>query len=44
MCMQTNFGCKLVDGKVIKKNDKCKVKSEKKEKKKIIHQAKVEFE
>jgi len=42
MCMQTNFGCKLVDGKVIKKNEKCKVK--KKEKKKIIHQAKVDFE
>jgi len=43
MCMQTNFGCKLVDGKVIEKKAK-KVKNEKKEKKKIIHQAKVEFE
>ena len=42
MCMQTNFGCKLVDGKIIEK--KCKVKNEKKEKKKIIHQSKVEFE
>jgi len=42
MCMQTNFGCKLVDGKVNEK--KKKVKNEKKEKKKIIHQAKVEFE
>ena len=43
MCMQTNFGCCLVDGKL---GDKKKKKSQKKEKKakKTIYQTKVEFE
>jgi len=42
--MQTNFGTCLIDGKVEgKKNQKTK-KSVSKKSKKIIHQAKVEFE
>ncbi len=40
MCMQTKFGCKIVDGKI---EDKKKTKKEKK-KTKIIHQSKVDFE
>ena len=43
MCMQTNFGCKLVDGKIVEKKVK-KTKSNKKENKKVIYQSKVEFE
>jgi len=42
MCMQTNFGCCLIDGKL---EDKKKKKSQKKEKsKKTIYQTKVNFE
>ena len=42
MCMQTKFGCKIVDGKI---EDKKKTKKAvKKENKKIIHQSKVDFE
>ena len=51
MCMQTNFGCCIIDGEVVKsKSEKLKVKNEKKtdkkakKTKKIIHQSKVEFE
>ena len=45
MCMQTNFGCCLKDGKVIEKKKKTEnVKKEHQNKKKVIHQAKVEFE
>ena len=52
MCMQTNFGCCLIDGEVVKsKSEKLKVKNEKvktdkknQKIKKIIHQTKVEFE
>jgi len=40
MCMQTNFGCKIIDGKKETK----KKKPVKKENKKTIHQSKVEFE
>ncbi len=43
MCMQTNFGCKIIDGKVEDKKKKNK-KTVKKENKKIIHQSKVDFE
>ena len=41
MCMQTTFGCKLVDGKLEEKKKKRKIK---KENKKVIYQTKVEFE
>ena len=41
MCMQTNYGCKIVDGKI---EDKKKTKKKKKENKKIIHQSHVDFE
>ena len=43
MCMQTNFGCCLIDGKL---EDKKKKKSTKKAKKakKTIYQTEVEFE
>ena len=41
MCMQTKFGCKIVDGKI---EEKKKTKKEKKENKKIIHQSSVDFE
>ncbi|GAB6074401.1 lipid-A-disaccharide synthase [Nautilia lithotrophica] len=51
MCMQTNFGCCLIDGEVIKsKSEKLKVKNkklkskEKKKIKKVIHQSEVGFE
>lgn len=52
MCMQTNFGCCLIDGEVVKsKSEKLKVtnkkvKTDKKNKKvkKVIHQSEVEFE
>ncbi|WP_456479547.1 lipid-A-disaccharide synthase [Nautilia sp.] len=52
MCMQTNFGCCFVEGKVVeRKSKRLKVKNEKsrsKEKnekpKKIIRQNEVEFE
>ncbi len=51
MCMQTNFGCCIIDGEVVKsKSEKLKVKNEKKtdkkakKTKKIIHQSEVEFE
>jgi len=44
MCMQTKFGCKLIDGKIEdKKNKKNKIIKNKKNKK-IIHQSKVDFE
>jgi len=43
MCMPRYFGSKLVDGEKEDKK-KCKTKNENKEKKKIIHQSKVEFE
>jgi len=49
--MQTNFGCCIIDGEVVKsKSEKLKVKNEKKtdkkakKTKKIIHQSEVEFE
>jgi len=42
MCMQTNFGKCLIDGKVIEK--KKKSKKSKKTAKKVIYQQKVEFE
>ena len=41
MCMQTNFGGKLIDGKM---EDKKRCKTKPKKNKKIIHQSKVEFE
>jgi len=45
MCMQTNFGCCLVDGKIVdKKQKKVKKEIKKKQNKKIIYQTKVEFE
>jgi len=50
MCMQTNFGCCLVDGEVVgSKSEKLKVKKVKTDKKakktkKVIHQSEVEFE
>ncbi|GAB6044515.1 hypothetical protein JCM11957_01130 [Caminibacter profundus] len=50
MCMQTKFGCCLIDGKVIEKNVKLKptklAKNEKlkNKKRKTIYQVKVEFE
>ena len=51
MCMQTNFGCCIIDGEVVKsKSEKLKVKNEKKtdkkakKTKKVIHQSEVEFE
>ena len=50
MCMQTNFGCCIIDGEVVKsKSEKLKVKNEKKtdkkskKTKKVIHQNEVEF-
>jgi len=43
MCMPRYFGSKLVDG-VKEDKKKCKTKSECKEKKRVIHQSKVEFE
>jgi hypothetical protein len=50
--MQTNFGCCLIDGEIIKsKGEKLKMKNEKSKKdtkvkkiKKVIHQSEVEFE
>ena len=47
MCMQTLYGCCLVDGKleeIGKKKNKIKKKSKKKENKKVIYQSKVDFE
>jgi len=41
MCMQTNFGCCLIDGKL---ENKKKKKNKKKKAKKTIYQTKVEFE
>ena len=48
--MQTNFGCCIIDGEVVKsKSEKLKVKNEKKtdkkakKTKKVIHQNEVEF-
>ncbi|MEO1924344.1 MAG: hypothetical protein ABGX25_07520 [Nautiliaceae bacterium] len=43
MCMPRIFGSKLVDG-VREEKKKCKVKAQDKEKKKVIHQTKVDFE
>jgi len=43
MCMPRYFGSKLIDG-VKEDKKKCKSKSECKDKKKTIHQSKVEFE
>lgn len=40
--MQTNFGCKIIDGK--KEIKKKKVSKNIKKDKKIIHQSKVDFE
>jgi len=51
MCMQTTFGCCIIDGEVVKgKSEKLKVKNEKKsdkkakKTKKVIHQSEVGFE
>jgi len=52
MCMQTQFGCCIIDGEVVKsKSEKLKMKNEKiktdkknKKPKKVIHQSEVEFE
>jgi len=48
MCMQTNFGCCLIDGEVIEKKEKKKIKTKKakaqKKQKKTIYQTRVEFE
>ncbi len=51
MCMQTNYGCCIIDGEVVKsKSEKLKVKNEKsktdkkaKKTKKVIHQNEVKF-
>ena len=42
--MQTNFGCCLLDGKIVDKKIKKTKKDIKKKNKKIIYQTKVEFE
>ncbi|WP_456488765.1 lipid-A-disaccharide synthase [Caminibacter pacificus] len=46
MCMQTNFGCCLVDGVMVEKGKKRKkrAKARKKSNKKVIYQQKVDFE
>ncbi|EDM24082.1 lipid-A-disaccharide synthase [Caminibacter mediatlanticus TB-2] len=45
MCMQTKFGCCLIDGEVVeKKQRKVKKKFKQKKSKKVIYQTKVEFE
>jgi len=50
MCMQTLYGCCLIDGEVInskeklKKRDEKSKSKEKKKMKKVIHQSEVGFE
>jgi len=52
MCMQTLYGCCLMDGEVVKsqseklkiKNEKMKTDKKNKKSKKVIHQSEVGFE